>query len=175
MREFDHNGFLLAEYQAKIFEKSADLNCSSPIFIRRFLHSDLLKTIDKNNSVLLSLDEDEAIRLIIEQYGDSNYGKLKYPRGSLFWMGYMYRYISYTRDEHTSFVMYLFDHKLMNNVYYAFSTQDPEWALRSLLEIKGLDPKILDKNERLKGAIRAKMDGVEDYFDYFRTRPKSNE
>ena len=39
MREFDHNGLLLAEFQGKLFEKSEELNCSSPIFIRRFLHS----------------------------------------------------------------------------------------------------------------------------------------
>ena len=50
MREFDHNGLLLAEYQGKLFEKSADLNCSSPVFIRRFLHSDLLKVLDENNT-----------------------------------------------------------------------------------------------------------------------------
>ena len=43
MRKFDHNGLLIAEYQGKLFEKSTGLNCSSGIFIRRFLHSDLLK------------------------------------------------------------------------------------------------------------------------------------
>lgn len=57
MREFDHNGLLLllAEYQGKLFEKSYDLNCSTPIFIRRFLHSDLLKTLDENNPIFLPL------------------------------------------------------------------------------------------------------------------------
>ena len=50
MRAFDHNGLLLAEFQGKLFEKSEELNCSSPIFIRRFLHSDLLKKLDDGNS-----------------------------------------------------------------------------------------------------------------------------
>ena len=39
MREFDHNGLLLAEFQAKLFERSVDLNYSTPIFLRRYLHS----------------------------------------------------------------------------------------------------------------------------------------
>ena len=49
MKKFDHNGLLLAEYQGKLFEKSSELNCSTAIYIRRFLHSDLLKKLDKND------------------------------------------------------------------------------------------------------------------------------
>ena len=49
MRKFDHNGLLLAEYQGKLFEKSTELNCSTGIFMRRFLHSHLLKKLDTNN------------------------------------------------------------------------------------------------------------------------------
>ena len=129
MREFDHNGLLLAEYQGKLFEKSADLNCSSPVFIRRFLHSDLLKVLDKNNTNLLSLDVDEGIQNIMDQFGDTSYGKNKYSKSSLFWMGYMYRYIAYTREQSTSFVMNLFNHKQMNEVFYPYHTQDPGGAL----------------------------------------------
>ena len=33
MREFDHNGLLLAEFQGKLFEKSDDLKCSTGVFI----------------------------------------------------------------------------------------------------------------------------------------------
>ena len=47
MRQFDHNGLLLAEYQGKLFEKSNEMNCSTGVYIRRFLHSDLLKKLDE--------------------------------------------------------------------------------------------------------------------------------
>ena len=51
MREFDLNGLRLAEYQGRLFEESSKhLNCSSSIFIRRFLYSDLLKLLDLNDS-----------------------------------------------------------------------------------------------------------------------------
>lgn len=33
MKEFDHEGLILAEFQGKLFEKSYELNCSSPIFL----------------------------------------------------------------------------------------------------------------------------------------------
>lgn len=156
MREFDHNGLLLVEYQGKLFEKSAELNCSTGIFMRRFLHSNLLKKLDTNNLYSLSLDVDEGINSIIEQFGDSNYGKLKYSKNSLFWIGYMYRYISYTREQSTKFIMKILDYKQMNDVYYSFHTQDPEWCIQSLLEINNLNEDIFDNNLRLKHIIKEK-------------------
>lgn len=154
MREFDHNGLLLAEYQAKLFERSAELNCSSPIFLRRFLHSDLLKMLD--NYVSISYDVNEGIQSILDQYKDTSYGKEKYSKAALFWMGYMYRYIAYTRQQSTSFVMKLFNHKQMNEVYYVYHTQDPEWCIQNLLELNDLTEDIFDNNYRLKKLIKEK-------------------
>lgn len=154
MRKFDHNGLLLAEYQGKLYEKSEEMECSSPIFIRRFLHSDLLIRLDNNLSV--SLDVDEGIKSIIEQFGETSYGKEKYSKASLFWMGYMYRYIAYTRQQTTSYVMKLFDYRQMNAVYYSFHTQDPEWCIKSLLGLNNISEDIFDNNERLKNIIREK-------------------
>ena len=156
MRNFDHNGLLLAEYQGKLFEKSNELNCSTGIFIRRFLHSDLLKKLDTNNPSYLSLDVSEGINSILEQFGNSDYGKEKYSKSALFWMGYMYRYISFTREQSTKFIMKLFNYKQMNDVYYSFHTQDPEWCIQSLLEINNLTENIFDKNFRVKQIIREK-------------------
>ena len=50
MREFDHSGLLLAEYQGKLFEKSYDLNCSAEIFLRSFIHSHLATQVDAKQS-----------------------------------------------------------------------------------------------------------------------------
>ena len=156
MRNFDHNGLLLAEYQGKLFEKSNELNCSTGVYIRRFLHSDLLKKLDTNNSSYLSLDVSDGINSILEQFGNSDYGKVKYSKSALFWMGYMYRYISYTREQSTKFIMKLFNYKQMNDVYYSFHTQDPEWCIQSLLEINNLTENIFDNNLRLKQIIKEK-------------------
>lgn len=156
MREFDHNGFLLAEYQAKLFEKSADLNCSSPVFLRRFLHSDLVNILDENDSTILPLDVNEGIESIMKQFGDTSYGKIKYSKDSLFWMGYMYRYIAYTREQSMGFVMNLFKHQQMNEVYYSFHTQGLEWCISNLLELNNLPEEYFDKNYRLKQIMKEK-------------------
>ncbi|MBO4367498.1 MAG: hypothetical protein J5859_02190 [Clostridia bacterium] len=73
---------------------------------------------------------------------------------ALFWIGYMYRYISYTRETSTKFIMKLFDYRQMNDVYYSYHTQDPEWCVRSLLEINHLTENVFDNNLRLKEIIR---------------------
>ena len=104
----------------------------------------------------MSFDVQEGIRSIREQFGDTEYGKDKYSKGALFWMGYMYRYISYTREQTTDFVMDLFKHKQMNAVYYSYHTQDPEWCIRSLLDIHNLTEDVFDNNKRLKKIIREK-------------------
>ena len=150
MKEFDHTGLLLAEYQGKIFEKSTDLNCSSAVFIRRFLHSDHLKKMDLNDTALLTLDVNEGIDSIQKQFGDSDYGKTKYSKNAMFWIGYMYRYVSYTREVSTRFVMQLFPYRQLNDVYYSFHTQDPEWCVKGLLEINNLSEDVFDNNLRLK-------------------------
>ena len=134
MRQFDHNGLMLAEYQGKLFERSNELDCSTAVFIRRFLHSDLLSKLDSNNSSSLSLDVCEGINSILEQFGDTD--------------------ISYTREQSTKFIMQLFNYRQMNDVYYSFHTQDPEWCIKSLLEINKLSENIFDNNARLKQIIR---------------------
>ena len=153
MKTFDHDGLLLAEYQGKIFEKSTELRCSTAVFLRRFLHSDLLKKMDLNDVTSLSLDVNEGMESIQNQFGESDYGKNKYSKSPMFWIGYIYRYLSYTRGVTTKFVMRLFPYKQLNDVYYSFHTQDPEWCVQSLLEMNGQSEDIFDNNLRLKAVI----------------------
>ena len=157
MKAFDHKGLLLAEHQGKLFEKSAELDCSTAVFLRRFFHSDYLKKLDQNEVASLSLDVNEAIASIENQFGASTYGKTKFAKSALFWIGYMYRYISYTRQVSTKFVMRLFPYQQLNDVYYSFHTQDPEWCVRSLLEMNGKSEDIFDPNKRLETVMRAKL------------------
>lgn len=157
MKAFDHKGLLLAEHQGKLFEKSAELDCSTGVFLRRFFHSDYLKKLDQNEGLSLSLDVNEAIASIESQFGVSSYGKTKFAKSALFWIGYMYRYISYTRQVSTKFVMRLFPYQQLNDVYYSFHTQDPEWCVRSLLEMNGKSEDIFDPNKRIETVMRAKL------------------
>lgn len=157
MRNFDVNGLRLAEFQGKIFEYSYDyFNCSTSIFMRRFYYSNYLKFLDKNDSSILSLDPYEALDNINNQFGDKNYGIIKKNKESLFWVGYFYRYISYTRNVNTRFLMKIFKYEKMFELYYIYHTQDMEWCIVNLLELYGYDEKIFDPNDRLRKVIRQK-------------------
>ncbi len=151
MRDFDTNGIRLCEYQGKLFEASVDrFNCSTSVFLRRFFYSDLLEKIDKNNSAIISLDVNEGLDEIENQFGKTDYGKIKRTKDSLFWLGYFYRYISYTREVRTQFLMKTFKYDKLFELYEVYHTQDVEWCISNLLELYDLDENFLDNNYRFK-------------------------
>ena len=155
MRKFDNNGLRLAEYQGKLFEESHDFfECSTSIFMRRFLYSDLLRKMDKNDSSLLLLDPIFGLESIKEQFGESSYGKIKQNKEALFWVGYLYRYISYTRNVSTRFLMKTFDYKKLFELYYVYHTQDLEWCVENILELYGYNENLFDPNWRFKEILR---------------------
>jgi len=152
MREFDSNGLKLCEYQAELFELSYDLDCSSKIFLQRFINSNLVKTLDSNESAFISVPK-EGLLSIKEQYGALSWGSFKYNKEILFWMGYMYRYISYTRQTNTKFIFNLFPNDMLSNLYYSYHSQDPEWCISSMLEMINKTEDIFDIDWRIKQAI----------------------
>lgn len=155
MREFDENGLRIAEFQAKIFEKSVELlDCSTKIFLRRFFRSDLLKKMDKNDSVFLTLDPIDGLFEIERQFGKTDYGKVKESKEKMFWIGYFYRYISYTRQTKTHLLIKWFPFEQLSILYSAYHTQDLEWCVRSLLIVNHLSENIFDPNWRLKQAMQ---------------------
>ena len=74
----------------------------------------------------------------------------------MFWMGYLYRYISYTGETSTRLIMKLFPFRQMNDLYYSNHTRDPEWCIQNLPDLNHLTEDIFDNNFRLKEAIRSK-------------------
>lgn len=158
MREFDAGGLELATFQAELFELSAE-SCreSSPIFLRRFFLSDCAAAIDSEDASLQSLDAEEAFASINRQYGHSGYGKAKYGKEGLYWLGYFSRYVCYTRELSSRSFYRLFDVKEIYGLYEAYHTQSEEWCLKHLLRQKGYTEADLDKRERLKAALRASL------------------
>ena len=156
MREFDHNGLILATFQAKIFEQSTTFfNCSSLVFLRRFMKSKVAKKIDQNNSYILSLDYLESLKQLELEFGKSDYGQNKFSKEEMFWMGYIYRYICYTRECSTRFIFKLFPPQELQKLYFVYHTQSEEWVIQSLLELKNKNQSYLDKNKRIKNKLLA--------------------
>lgn len=155
MREFDAYGLELATFQGELFAHSPS-SCgeSSPIFLRRFFLSDYASTLDDGDEASLSLDEEEAFASLKKQYGESLYGKIRYGEDGLHWLGYFSRYVCYTRELSSRAFYRLFDVKKIYALYEAYHTQSEEWCLEHLLRRYGYTEEDLDKNGRLKKALR---------------------
>ena len=99
MKKMDKDGLLLCELQALTFEMSVEeTQVSSDIFIRRFMNSKIVKMIDRETILETTIQPKDLIREIEEQYGTSKYGSVKYTANELYWIGYLYRYFSYTYE-----------------------------------------------------------------------------
>ncbi len=140
MREINAMGLSLCSFQAKIFEKTLDYaDCSSAIFIRRFMNSDLVKRIDNGGVLFEAIDFIDAINEIETQYGVSEYGKIKYSREELYWIGYIYRYWSYVTEMTSKQIYKIAKAEELRKLYFPYHSLDPMQAIERILEAKNID------------------------------------
>lgn len=155
MREFDRDGLDVASFQGQLFEESLDYcETSSPIFLRRFFRSRYAEMVDNTPVAIQPLFVPDAFEEIEKQYGKSSYGKIRYNRNAMYWLGYITRYICYTRQVSSRLFYHLFDVKKIYSLYEAYHTQSEEWCVARILELFGYDEKTLDMHERLKSILR---------------------
>ena len=77
MKKLDFNERKLCQIQGKIFEESIEkLECSSLIFIRRFMNSSLSTKFDDYSFLVMALDINDCFDEIEKEYGFSSYGKI---------------------------------------------------------------------------------------------------
>lgn len=148
MKKIDRDGFLLCELQAKIFEESAEsTEVSSEIFIRRFMNSKVAFLMDNNDFLQLNIQAKDAIQRIEEEYGHSKYGSVKYTKNELYWIGYIYRYYSYTYELSTVQVYKIVKPKELRSLFLPYHTMDPAQAIERILEAKNL---LMDETAELQ-------------------------
>lgn len=139
MREMDDYGLKVCKYQGELFEESLyEVECSSPIFLRRFLLSDLVARMDSRGFLFESIDVRTAIEEVQEQYGESDYGKIKYSANELYWMGYLYRYWAYTRGCTSKYIYKIIKPNELKRLYFSYHSLDPAQAIERILESKGI-------------------------------------
>lgn len=139
MKKIDKDGLLLCEMQAKAFELSGtEQNTSSAVFIRRFMNSDVAKQLDNMAVLQSNTQAADILKLIDEEYGKSEYGSVKYSLNELYWIGYIYRYYSYTYDKTSKQVYKIVKPKELRDLFLPYHTMDPAQAIDRILEAKGL-------------------------------------
>lgn len=155
MKSLDKAGLDLTVYQAKVFSESLNrTNSSSPIFIRRFMKSEFAADLDQTSGHFSFFALGDAFREINEQYGASEYGQICYEKDELYWIGYTYRYLCYTRNCPSVLAYRFLKPNILHSVYSAYHTQSEEWALTALFKKLGLSEQTFDLSARLKEALK---------------------
>lgn len=148
MRKIDKDGLLLCDLQARTFEKAIDCtSVSSEIFIRRFMNSAIAKEMDNESILYSNIYEKDILDMIEEQYGDLEYGSVKYSYNEMFWIGYLYRYFCYTYGLTSIQVYKIVKPKELRGLFGAYHTMDTAQAIERILEAKGM---LIDEKAELK-------------------------
>ncbi|MBR3600860.1 MAG: antitoxin [Lachnospiraceae bacterium] len=139
MREFDESGLRLSKYQGELFEQSLiKTQCSSPIFLRRFMYSQTAERMDKEGFLFEAFSVSDAIEEIENEYGKSKYGKIKYAGEELYWMGYIYRYWAYTHEVSSKSVYRIIKPEELRKLYFPYHSLDPMQVVERIKESKGI-------------------------------------
>ena len=140
MRNIDEIGLKLCKMQAEVFSASAEeTKCSSPIFMRRFMNSQVAQRMDLDGFLFESCDTNQIFEEIDAEFGESSYGKEKYHGSELYWIGYVYRYWSYTYQKSSKQIYKFIKPKELRELYYPYHSLDPAQAIERILEAKGVD------------------------------------
>ena len=139
MRKIDKDGLILCDIQSQAFELSISLlDTSSEVFIRRFMNSEIAKDMDNLALLETNVQAKDILDIIENEYGKSDYGSTKYPLNVMHWMGYFYRYFSYTYNKTSKQVYKIIKPKELKGLYMAYHTLDVSQAIERVLEAKGL-------------------------------------
>lgn len=140
MKKIDHPGLILCDLQAQAFELSLEaFSCSSEIFIRRFMNSMAAKELDSGSALNTVVTPMDLLGRVEEQYGVSKYGSIKYSANEIYWIGYIYRYFSYTYELSSSQVFRMIKPKDLKTMYPAYHTMDCAQAIERFFESKGIE------------------------------------
>lgn len=148
MERIDRDGLLLCELQAKAFELSVSATAtSSDIFVRRFMNSRAARLLDTRSILETNLHARDILDRVEEQYGPSEYGKIKYTEDEMFWIGYIYRYFVYANGITSPRAYKIIKPKELRGLFLPYHTLEPMQAIERILEAKGLP---LNEAERLQ-------------------------
>lgn len=130
---------VLCKIQGNIFKESTYLKCSSDIFIRRFMNSNIAKLLDKKQYLQNSLNNEDVFLEIEKQYGKTERGKNKYPEKTLYWMGYIYRYWSILTNYPSKKIYKIINSSQLAKLYFPYHSMSSQQTIERILEQKEID------------------------------------
>ena len=148
MKTIDKDGLSLCTLQGNVFASSLDnAECSSKIFMRRFLNSKVAREFDSSSILDGTMTIKDIFFELEEEFGKTSYGCEKYDKEVLFWIGYIYRYFAITYEFTSARVYKIIKPKELRELFLPYHTLDPSQAIERILEAKGL---LLDEEAELQ-------------------------
>ncbi len=139
MIKIDEMGLQLCRMQAKVFETSlSKTKCSSLIFMRRFMNSQVAQRMDAGGFLFEACDVNQIIEEVDTEFGESSYGSEKYTENEMYWIGYIYRYWAYTYQQTSKQIYRFIKPKELRDLYYPYHSLDPAQAIERILEARGV-------------------------------------
>ena len=129
----------LCDIQGRLFELSADAGYDSACFARVFMYSRTAKELDEKYNRMQWAGEEYLLEEIAANAGK----KLKksdeiFSKNVLYWIGYIYRFFSYTYEFQSTRVYKIVKPKELRGLFLPYHTLDPAQAIERILEAKGL-------------------------------------
>ena len=127
----------MCESQASFFEMSYDaFNCGSPLFISRFMNSDVAKQLDNVDDCYNFISPNNLITIMAMQFDSLSSTKgSKYPKKVLHWIGYTYRAWSLLKHKKSSSIYKDCPAEKLLSLYEVFHTFSIEYCIDRLEEI----------------------------------------
>lgn len=158
MKTIDKDGLSLCTLQGNVFASSLDnAECSSKIFMRRFLNSKVAREFDSSSILDGTMTIKDIFFELEEEFGKTSYGCEKYDKEVLFWIGYIYRYFAYTYNLTSKYVYKIVKPSELNELYYVYHTFDPKVVIERILEEKRISFDVEDQNKRLLEMLKTRL------------------
>ena len=126
----------LCDIQGRLFELSADNSYESSTFIKVFMTSDVAKALDSTYNRMQWAGEEYLLEELTAIKGNHLIKKGEiYSKDILYWIGYLYRYWHFYKNESSVKIYKQAPAKIMKRNYLIFHTMAPELAIDDLKEI----------------------------------------
>ena len=137
MKLMDEIGLKLCKTQAELFVSSITLtDCSSAVFLRRFMNSAVAKRMDEGGFIFEATTNESVVSEIDEEFGKTDYGKVKFSENEMYWMGYLYRYWCYTYEKTSKQVYRIIKPTELRELFFPYHSIDNAAAIERILEAK---------------------------------------
>lgn len=127
----------LCDIQGRLFELFTETEYDIESLVETFMNSEVAKNLDSIYNRMQWAGEEYLLEELIDTCKDKLKPKTKsIEKDVVYWMGYVYRYWHYYKEETSKKIYKQAPFNTMNINYLMFHTMDVEMAIDDLIEIK---------------------------------------